>query len=261
MLTALLEAIRFLTLIPLPFMPPTTGDDYEKTIARSMAWFPMVGLLIGAIGCAAGLAAGALWNDLARAVVVVVVIGLVTSGLHLDGLSDTFDAVMSWRPRERKLEIMKDSRIGAMGALALIAVILLKIVFVAAAGDGWWRAILLATALGRWADLYGIFFFPAAREGGLGRNFRNFTRRSDFAFATGQMIVIVAGVSVVGLAPTTWPLALARSAAACGLVLLTAHVVFTRWTRALGGLTGDTYGAMCEIAEVVTLATMSARPL
>jgi len=261
MFTALLEAIRFLTLIPLPFMPATTGEDYEKTIARSMAWFPAVGVLIGATGCAAGLVAGALWNDLARAVAAVVVIGLVTSGLHLDGLSDTFDAMMSWRPRERKLEIMKDSRIGAMGALALIAVILLKVAFVTAAGDSWWRAILLATALGRWADLYGIFFFPAAREGGLGRNFRNFTRRSDLAFATGQMVVIVAGVCIAGLAPAAWPLALLRGGVACGLVLLTAHVVFTRWTRELGGLTGDTYGAMCEIAEVVTLAAISARPL
>jgi adenosylcobinamide-GDP ribazoletransferase len=261
MLTAFLEAIRFLTLIPLPFMPPTTGDDYEKTIARSMAWFPAVGLLIGAIGCAAGLVAGALWNDLARAVAVVVVIGLVTSGLHLDGLSDTFDAMMSWRPRERKLEIMKDSRVGAMGALALIAVILLKVTFVAAAGDDWSRAVLLATTLGRWADLYGIFFFPAAREGGLGRNFRNFTRRGDFAFATAQMIIIVAGVSGFGMAPEAWPSALLRGAVACGLVLLAAHVIFARWTKALGGLTGDTYGAMCEIAEVVALAAMSARPL
>jgi adenosylcobinamide-GDP ribazoletransferase len=198
MLTSFFEAIRFLTLIPLPFMPAMTSDNYEKTIARSMAWFPAVGLLIGGIACLVGLTFGALWNEFARAVAVVVTIGIVTAGLHLDGLSDTFDAVMSWRPRERKLEIMKDSRIGAMGAIALIAVMLLKVAFIVAAGDGWWRAVLVATVLGRWADLYGIFSFPAAREGGLGRNFHDFTRRSDFAFATVQMIVIVIAVSVIG---------------------------------------------------------------
>jgi adenosylcobinamide-GDP ribazoletransferase len=258
MLTSFFEAIRFLTLIPLPFMPAMTSDNYEKTIARSMAWFPLVGLLIGLIACLAGLAFGALWNDLARAVAVVVSIGVVTAGLHLDGLSDTFDALMSWRPRDRKLEIMKDSRIGAMGAIALIAVILLKVAFIVAAGDGWWRNVLVAVVLGRWADLYGIFFFPAAREGGLGRNFRDFIRRGDFLFATVQMAVIVVAVSVVGLPVEAWPAALLRGAMAFGLVLVVAHIIFARWTKSLGGLTGDTYGAMCEIGETVVLGAMSA---
>ncbi len=261
MLTAFFEAVRFLTLIPLPFMPPMTGDDYEKTIARSMAWFPAVGLLIGLIACGMGFVAGALWHDFARAVAVVIAMAVITAGLHLDGLSDTFDAVMSWRSRERKLEIMKDSRIGAMGALALVAVIALKVVFIAAAGEGWWRAVLLAAVLGRWADLYGIFFFPAAREGGLGRNFRDFTRRGDFIFATIQMVAIIVVVSALGLAPTAWPMALLRGAIAAGMVLVVAHVIFARWTKSLGGLTGDTYGAMCEIGEVVALAAMSASPL
>lgn len=258
MLTAFFEAIRFLTAIPLPFMAPMTSDNYEKTIARAMAWFPTVGVLIGVLACAVGLAAGALWGDLVRAVAVVVTAAVITAGLHLDGLSDTFDAVTSWRSRERKLEIMKDSRIGAMGALALIAVIALKIALIAAAGEAWWRAVLIAMALGRWVDLYGIFFFPAAREGGLGRNFRDHIRRGDYIFATGQIIVILAVISIVGLPAPAWPAALLRGAIALGLALLVAHVVFTRWTRALGGLTGDTYGAMSEIGETVALAAMAA---
>lgn len=260
MLTAFFEAIRFLTLIPLPFMPPMTGKDYEQTVARAMAWFPAVGALIGLIACGAGWLAGTLWGDFARAVSVVIALAIVTAGLHLDGLSDTFDAVMSWRPRERKLEIMKDSRIGAMGALALIAVILLKVAFIAAAGADWPRAVVVATTLGRWADLHGIFFFPAAREGGLGRNFHNFTRWSDFVFATLQMLVIVMVACAIGQTTRDWPTAALRGAVAIGLTLVAAHIIFTRWTRSLGGLTGDTYGAMCEIGEVVALATMSARP-
>lgn len=260
MLTAFFEAIRFLTLIPLPFMPPMSDENYERTIARAMGWFPAVGALIGVIACGVGWAAGALWGDFARAAAVVIALAVVTAGLHLDGLSDTFDAVMSWRPRERKLEIMKDSRIGAMGALALIAVILLKVAFVAATGVDWPRAVLVATTLGRWADLYGIFFFPAAREGGLGRNFRNFIRRSSFIFATLQMLAIVAVVCAFGLAPNGWPAALLRGAITIALTLVAAHIIFARWTKSLGGLTGDTYGAMCEIGEVIALAAMSARP-
>jgi adenosylcobinamide-GDP ribazoletransferase len=257
-MTSFFEAIRFLTVIPLPFMPAMTSDNYEKTIARSVAWFPAVGLLIGLIAVAVGWAFGLFWNEWARAVAVVVVIGIVTSGLHLDGLSDTFDAVMSWRPRERKLEIMKDSRIGAMGAIALVAVILLKVAFIASAGDNWWRAALLAVVLGRWADLYGIFFFPAAREGGLGRNFRDFIQRRDFVFATAQMLVLCAVIAVIGLPASEMPAALLRAALAWVLVLGVTHVLCRRWTNSLGGLTGDTYGAVCEVGEVVALAAMSA---
>lgn len=257
-MTSFFEAIRFLTLIPLPFMPAMTGDNYEKTIARSMAWFPAVGLFIGLIATAVGWVFGVFWNEWARAVAAVVAIGIVTSGLHLDGLSDTFDAVMSWRPRERKLEIMKDSRIGAMGAIALVAVILLKVAFIAAAGDNWWRAVLLATTLGRWADLYGIFFFPAAREGGLGRNFRDFIQRRDFVFATAQLIVLGVVIAVIGLPMAAWPAALLHVVIALALVLLVTHWLCRRWTNSLGGLTGDTYGALCEIGEVIVLAAMSA---
>ena len=258
MLTSFFEAIRFLTLIPLPFMPTMTGDNYEQTIARSMAWFPAVGLLIGAVACGIGFIAGALWTELVRAVLVAVVIGIVTSGLHLDGLSDTFDGVMSWRPRERKLEIMKDSRIGAMGAIALVAIIALKIAFIVAAGASWWRAVLVATTLGRWADLCGIFFFPAAREGGLGRNFRDFIQRGDFVFATIQAVVIVIAVVLVGQPMSEWPMAFLRGAIAVGALLAVTRALCAWWTRSLGGLTGDTYGALCEIGEVIVLAAMSA---
>lgn len=135
MLSAFVEAVRFLTLIPLPFVPAKTDEDYERVVARATLWFPMVGLLIGGLGCLAGWMAEQFWGAAVRTVLIVVALGLITSGLHLDGLSDTFDGLMSWRPRERKLEIMKDSRIGAMGALALIAVLALKMAFIAAAGE------------------------------------------------------------------------------------------------------------------------------
>jgi adenosylcobinamide-GDP ribazoletransferase len=252
-MNAFFEAVRFLTLIPVPFLPPMRMDNYERSIARAMAWFPVVGLLIGAIGAGAGWLGDYGWGPLVRSAFIVIAWGIVTSGLHLDGLSDTFDAVMSWRPRERKLEIMKDSRIGAMGAIALVAVLLLKVALLHSAdAAAWLPAALLAPVLGRWADLYGVFFFPAAVEGGLGRHFKDHIRRRDFIFATVQMIVIVAGVcawsgGVDGML---------RGLVAFALVFAAAHLLFARWTRSLGGLTGDTYGAVCEIGEVVALAAL-----
>jgi len=261
MFSAFVEAVRFLTLIPLPFRSSTGGNaerTSEQTIAGAMMWFPLVGALIGLAGCSVGFVAGQLWSVPARAVLVVVTMGIVTGGLHLDGLSDTFDAVMSWRSRERKLEIMKDSRIGAMGALALVAVIVLKIVFITTAGTTWWRAVLLAATFGRWADLYGIFRFPAARDGGLGRHFRDYIRPRDAIIATVQALVIGALVLLVGQPWPVWPLVLGRGVIAIGLLLAVTHGLCTWWTRSLGGLTGDTYGALSEIGEVVVLAAMSA---
>jgi adenosylcobinamide-GDP ribazoletransferase len=218
----------------------------EGSIARAIPLFPLAGAIIGALLAGLGLSAGALWGPSVRAVVLVVGWGIVTAGLHLDGLSDTFDAVMSWRSRERKLEIMKDSRIGAMGALALIAVLALKVVWLRELGEGWLRAVWLAPILGRWADIYGIFWFPPAREGGLGRSFQSQVRRADFAIATATTLALA--LLLAGI----------RGLIALVLVWAISRWLARWWTRDLGGLTGDTYGALCEIAEVVTLAAMSA---
>ncbi len=236
------EAIRFLTALPVPGLPPMT----EAGIVRSMAAFPIVGLVIGAGGAAVGFVAGWLWGEPLRAVAIVIAFMLLTLGLHLDGIADTCDAVFSWRPRERKLEIMKDSRIGTMGALGLLAIVALKIGGLVTLGEHWWMGTLLAPMWGRWADIYGIFFFPAAREGGMGRTFHDQVRRLDFVIATISALVIGVVLSLpwgalVVLA--VWPVI---------------HLLAGRMVASLGGLTGDTYGALAEVGEVVTLLTLAA---
>lgn len=236
------EALRFLTILPVPGMPPMS----EQSIAKAIPWFPLAGAIIGVLLAGVGAAAGWLWNADVRAALLVVAWGVLTAGLHLDGVGDTFDAVMSWRPRERKLEIMKDSRVGAMGVLAMVAVLGLKFIWLRATGDGWLAAVLLAPALGRWADIYGIFWFPAAREGGLGRSFSEQVQQRDFIVTT--VFVVVLALLLGGL----------HGIAALALVWLATLLLARWWTRDLGGLTGDTYGALCEIAEVVALAALSA---
>ena len=236
------EAVRFLTVFPVPGLPPMK----EATVARSMLAFPLAGLLIGACGAIAGLFAGWLFGEPIRAVAVVVAWMVVTWGLHLDGLADSADALFSWRTRERKLEIMKDSRIGTMGALALISAVLLKVGAISSLGPAWWIGVLLAPVWGRWSDIYGIFFFPAAREGGMGRNFHDQVRQRDFWIATASALVIGA----VLLPP--W-------GALVGLVaLLVAHLMARWMVGVLGGLTGDTYGALSEVGEIVVLLALAA---
>lgn len=258
MFSQLAVAIRFLTLIPLPG-GATADDDFSRSITRSMRWFPLVGLIIGLITLAVGWAAGWLWDPLVRAALVVVSSAMLTSGLHLDGLSDTFDATMSWRSRERMLEIMKDSRIGAMGAMALIAVFLLKVAFLNAAGDDWWRAVLVAPIVARWADLYGIAFYPPARGGGLGKSFHELVQRRDVALATVQMLLMTAVIMMIGRDLTTAWLPLTRAAICIALVWLVSRWLCRRWVAQLGGLTGDTYGALSEIAETVAMAAIGAK--
>lgn len=240
-LHAFLEALRFLTILPIP----GNASMSEQGITASIPWFPAAGLVIGLLLLPVGWLSGLLWDDLVRAVCLVVAWGILTGGLHLDGLSDTFDAVMSWRPRERKLEIMKDSRIGAMGTLALVAVLLLKVAWLQAAADGWWQAVILAPVWGRWADIYGIFWFPPAREGGLGRSFHAQVRRRDFFVATVATLLLTL---LVG----QW-----HGLAAGLLVWGSTHLLACWWKRDLGGLTGDTYGALNEIGEVVALAALT----
>lgn len=236
------EALRFLTVIPVPGLPPMTAE----AIPRAIPYFPVAGLALGGLLAVMGWVAGALWNETVRAIALVVAWGVLTAGLHLDGLSDTFDGVMSWRSRERKLEIMHDSRIGVMGALALAAVLGLKAAFLATAGDGWLTAVLLAPVLGRWADVYGIVRFPPAREGGLGRTFQSQLRPGDFLIASGATLILALALGG------------AHGLIALVLVWLVADLLGRWWTRDLGGLTGDTYGALCEIGEVVALATLTA---
>ncbi|CAN5678406.1 adenosylcobinamide-GDP ribazoletransferase [soil metagenome] len=236
------EAVRFLTAFPVPGLPPMK----EATVARAMVAFPVVGFLIGACGAGAGLVAGWLFGEPLRAVAVVVAWMVVTWGLHLDGLADSADALFSWRSRERKLEIMKDSRIGTMGSLALISSVLLKVGALYALGPLWWVGALLAPMWGRWSDIYGIFFFPAAREGGMGRNFNDQVRKRDFVFAS------ISAILIGGLLLPPW-------GALVGIIALAVAHLLARWmVGVLGGLTGDTYGALSEVGEIVVLLSLAA---
>ena len=269
----LLHAIRFLTILPLP----GGGEADEGALGRATGWYPVVGLVIGALLAGAELAALLVWPSGVAAGLTVVGWIVLTRGFHLDGLADTADGLGGGVDRARRLEIMKDSRIGTFGVLALIAVLGLKVVllvslsalgtgraaalgsspgggatFVAGAfRDRWahgllWKALLAAPVLGRWVMLAALFLFPTARAEGLGALVKRNCRRPQFMAGT----VVALAVTVVLLG--WWGLVTAAGVMAVGLL---AAAFFS---RALGGLVGDSYGALCEIAEVVTLLLISA---
>jgi adenosylcobinamide-GDP ribazoletransferase len=126
-------------------------------------------------------------------------------------------------------------------------VLALKATWLHATGEAWLRAAWLAQVLGRWAMTYGLCWFPPARANGLGHTIQSQVRRGDFIVATATALALALA------------LAGAQGLIACALVWLSAHLLARWWTRDLGGLTGDTYGALCEIAEVVALAALAAQ--
>ncbi len=229
-------ALRFLTILPIPGQ---RGTD-SAALAASTPYFPLVGLLIGLVGVPV---AWLLWQLLPPAVAAVLVVKLLfafSGGLHLDGLADSADGLFSARSRDRMLAIMRDSRIGAMGVIALILLFLLKVAALASLDmDRLLAAVLLMPVAGRSAILFMMALLPYARpEGGLGTLF--YTRRSRVAGAWGVVFLSACAWLVTG------PAGLAVVAFTLSLIGLFALFCRTR----LGGATGDTLGASCELAEL-----------
>ena len=245
----LAAALRFLTRLPVP------GPALERVdLGRALAWFPVAGAALGAI------LAGAAWllaPRLAPAVLAVVVVALLaglSGGLHLDGLADVADGLGGGHgDRARTLAIMRDSRIGAFGGVALVLVLLVKVAAISellGRGGAEW-ALLCAPVLARTGTVPLVVLFPYARPEGLGRAFHDGGGARELAIAA------VLGLVTLGLA----------AAAAAGLRVIlpalaglgAAGLVALACRRRLGGLTGDVYGAAIELAEAAFLLTASAR--
>ena len=245
-------AFQFLTRIPVP-VRVSYGEDVFRL---SIAFYPLVGAAIGLLLVAASEAAAWLMPAGPAGVLVTGLWVALTGALHLDGLMDTADGLMSHRSRERMLEIMKDSRVGAMGVIAGLLALLMKASLISALyryEAPWSALILFAPIWSRWCMMWAIVLWPYARanDQGLGGLFRTATRReAALGTAIAVAITLIAPVLVDGRL---------GDAAMCSLALpfiaaLTGWLVCRAITRKLGGLTGDTYGALNECVECALLA-------
>lgn len=241
-LAALSVAVGFLTVIPV-----RTDSVEPRTVGRSLIWFPVVGLLIGFLLAAVDLLAADVFTRGVTVALVLTTGAMLTGAIHLDGLADSADGVFGGRTPARRLEIMRDSRIGSYGVVALILALLLQLAALDALGEtDRLRALLLVPALARGGMVLAITSFPYVRPEGLGRTFKDHASRADLVF-----------VSVVTLLAS---LLILRGA---GLLLWVTAVVVTLaagwfFSRRLGGLTGDTYGAIAVIDEVVLFLVLAA---
>lgn len=241
MLRPYLSALSFLTILPvLARFCDAAG------FAGCARYFPLAGLTVGALAAAAGLAASALWPAPVAAVVCVGALAVLSGGLHLDGLSDTADGFASARDKEQILRIMKDSRIGAMGTLALLFVLAAKIASLSVLPPGaFWAALLLAPATGRVAILLLRLLTPPANPDGLGATAGGPAGWGCVLLWSGSLLA--GGWALLG--PQAAAATLAGLLGACGIGWIA--------LRKIGGFTGDVLGAGCEIGEAVFLLTLA----
>lgn len=236
-MTGLHTAIAFLTVLP-------AGRSLAWEPSRAVAWYPVVALALAALaGVAAYLAAG--WfPPLLAAVLIVAVLAVLTGALHLDGLADTADAVLAPVPPERRLEILADVHHGTFALVAVTLVILLKVAALASLDrDAAAAAVFLAVVAARCLLPLAMLATSPARATGLGASTR--AGATPAVASLGSLTALASGGLAFG-----W----SGMACVAGLALLTLATAW--WIAArLGGLTGDSYGALVELLEAAALVT------
>ena len=227
-------ALSFLTRIPVPKFVHLEGAQFAES-----AWaFPLVGGLVGGVTTSVYLSMA--WLGMVHGIAAWVAIAvefLLTGGLHEDGLADTADGLACGRNREEKLSIMRDSRVGTYGVLALMVVLTLRTKCMAQFGyDAWWYFISLS-ACSRACMVALMYSLPNARADGLAAN----------AGKPGKYVTLIA--ILLGVAPFLM-IGLWRPMAACLIVAIATYFIMSFIIKKhFGGITGDVLGAMQQISE------------
>ena len=237
-----LAGFRFLTIIPVSWKSKGDGLFFQS----SLIWFPLIGVFIGSITALIVSFFITILPVSVLAVLAMVLFAGISGCLHLDGLADSGDGLLSSRPRERALEIMRDSHTGAMGMIAVVFVLLGKYAALSSlAGSAFLAAIFLIPMAGRTAILLSMALLPYARTGnGLGKLFYSKDSRIVAALALVFCIIITAFVSI-------------KYVLFVVAAILLPVVFFSFWCfRKLGGATGDTLGAVCELTELAVAVSI-----
>lgn len=224
-----------MTTLPLPASKDwQTGDS-----GRASVWYPFVGLVIGGLTWLTWMGTTRFFPPLVAGSLTLILWVALTGGLHLDGLADCCDGLLASTTVERRLEIMKDPRLGTFGGIGLVLTLLLKAAVLSFLTPQSALGILLAASLARWCIL-PAGLLPLARPSGMGADFKAGFR--NWFIAAGAII----------------PLALSIALGARGLVSLAAGLIVAALTLRLAksrinGVTGDVFGMTVEVVEVVSL--------
>ena len=232
----LIIALQFLTRIPLKINLNIT----EKEFGSCTKFFPLVGLVIGLILMAIYSLTYNLLPEIAVGAIILISQIILTGGIHLDGFMDTMDGLLSARPQEVMLEIMKDSRVGAHSVTALFCLLILKFsLLISLPREIAPYLLLIMPGIGYWVMVFCLAFFPYARPKGLGKIFHQETKKKYWYLSTFFM-----GLLFLLFFPPIYLLIPLISF----LIILSPALLIN---KALGGHTGDTYGAINELAQVI----------
>ncbi|MBI5740058.1 MAG: adenosylcobinamide-GDP ribazoletransferase [Nitrospirae bacterium] len=258
LVTRFLLAFQFLTIIPVRRMDNLSDED----VGGASAFFPAAGAAQGALLVMSAAVFTKVFPAGPANGLVLLVMVIISGGLHLDGLADTFDAIASRKGMEKKLEIMKDSSVGAFGVIAIVLALLLKFLLLNAllldaSKVTYYSALFLMPVFSRWAMVPAIFHGKSARRDGLGRVFAEYTGKKELMMASLFTVISVACIALLLNALTAGHSLLVTRY----LLLIPALYIFSAlavWfsNRNFGGMTGDTFGAVSEISELIFLTSV-----
>jgi adenosylcobinamide-GDP ribazoletransferase len=238
--SAFFAALQFLTFFPYPRrMGYATAD-----VGRSAIFFPVIGLILGSILVVVNFLLAPFVSAALLSVILVSLLAFLTRGLHLDGVGDTFDGLGAGGDRDRILSVMDDSHTGVFGLTAVVLVLLLKIHALESIDVDRGRTLLVALILGRWGMLLLAYRSKAAKDG-LGSRLIDHLKTKYFLIATLLTLVLVAGIwSRNGIMMMAWV-----------AIFTTASKIY--FHRRLGGVTGDTCGAVGELSETSVMVLLA----
>ena len=234
-----MTAVKFLTILPV-------GKKFalqDKELAKSTSYFPLAGILIGLILAGINFSFSFIFPPIVVSAIILISLIWITRGFHLDGFMDTIDGLFGGSDKNERLRIMKDTQVGSFGVVAVVSLLLLKFALILElSGQKIFPFILiLMPALSKWSMVLAMPFYSYPREKGTG-SFTKFVKKKDVLIATVITLFFAAGLLKLE-----------------GVILLFSAFVFTLLitkliSRKIGGMTGDTYGALNEIVEVIILA-------
>ena len=239
--TALAASFQFLTLVPPMIRRPLGPEE----LGRAVGYFPLVGVALGSLLAGLNALLGTFLPSGVTAALLLAIWIILTGALHLDGLLDACDGLFGGHTPEDRLRILRDERVGAYGLAGGVLLLLLKYTALASLPDRG-PALFLALILGRWSMSLAVVLFPYVRPQGLGRAMKDHAGWEQVALAT--VATLIATCFAAG-----WQ----------GLIVVAVAGVVT-WSGArfaqsrLSGLTGDIYGAICELVEMTTLLALLA---
>lgn len=230
-------ALQFLTILPVDITPKVS----QETFGRSLAWFPIVGAIIG-LALSLNVFLFGILPQMVIAALIMALSVIITGGIHLDGFADTCDGLYGSTAKERALEIMRDSHIGSMAALGIAMLLVLKFSLLASMPQQiLWKLLVLMAAFARWSQALSCFLSEYARDDGKARYF--------IEYATWRELLIGGAFTLA--------LFLLSMKSQGAIIFFTSLLVISLpiyYIKArIGGMTGDTIGAINEVSEVTVL--------